>query len=51
MAGKHEFTVGREPYDMPPSETLIHTLRDRLGLTAAKLGCGRGRVRGVYRDN
>ena len=39
---QHEFTVGREPYDMPPSETLIHTLRDRLGLTAAKLGCDEG---------
>lgn len=28
--------------DVKPSETLLETLRDRLGLTAAKEGCGLG---------
>lgn len=39
---ERRFTVGRDPCDVPPSETLVHTLRDRLGLTAAKLGCDQG---------
>ena len=28
--------------DMPQSETLAHTLRDRLHLMGLKLGCGQG---------
>ena len=41
--GEHyELPVGPKPTDMPESETLAHTLRDRLGLTGLKLGCGQG---------
>ena len=38
----HKFTVGSDPQDVAPSETLVHTLRDRLELTAAKLSCDKG---------
>ena len=38
----HKFTVGEDPQDIPPSETLVHTLRERLELTAAKLSCDKG---------
>lgn len=38
----HKFTVGSDPLDIPPSETLVRTLRDRLELTAAKLSCDKG---------
>ena len=37
-----KFTVGEDPLDIPPSETLVRTLRDRLELTAAKLACDKG---------
>ena len=41
--GEHyELPVGPKPTDMPESETLAHTLRDRLGLTGLKLGCDQG---------
>lgn len=35
-------TVGDGTYDMPDSELLAETLRDRIGLTGLKLGCGQG---------
>jgi carbon-monoxide dehydrogenase small subunit len=38
----YELPVGDDLHDVSPSETLAHTLRDRLGLTGAKLGCGQG---------
>lgn len=38
----YEMPVGESLHDVSPSETLAHTLRDRLGLTGAKLGCGQG---------
>lgn len=38
----HKFTVGNDPLDVAPSETLVHTLRDRLELTAAKISCDKG---------
>lgn len=38
----YEFDVGEGRGEMPESETLVHTLRDRLGLTGVKLGCDQG---------
>lgn len=38
----HEITVGDGSYDMPESELLADTLRDRIGLTGLKIGCGQG---------
>ena len=38
----HKFTVGEDPTDIPPSETLVRTLRNRLELTAAKISCDKG---------
>jgi carbon-monoxide dehydrogenase small subunit len=38
----YELPVGDSLHDVSPSETLVHTLRERLGLTGAKLGCGQG---------
>lgn len=38
----YKFTVGTDPQDVMPSETLVHTLRDRLELTAAKISCDKG---------
>ena len=38
----HKFTVGDDPQDIPPSETLVRTLRDRLELTAETLSCDKG---------
>ena len=38
----YEITVGDGLGDMPESELLSHTLRDRLGLTGLKIGCGQG---------
>ncbi|MEG0392647.1 MAG: (2Fe-2S)-binding protein [Anaerovoracaceae bacterium] len=38
----YELSVGKGVHDVSPSETLAHTLRDRLGLTGAKIGCGQG---------
>ena len=35
----YDITVGTGRNDMPESETLAHTLRDRLGLTGLKIGC------------
>lgn len=38
----YNITVGNGSYDMPESELLADTLRDRLGLTGLKIGCGQG---------
>ncbi len=38
----YDLTVGDGRSDMPESETLVHTLRDRLELTGAKIGCDQG---------
>ncbi|PLX39715.1 MAG: carbon monoxide dehydrogenase [Deltaproteobacteria bacterium] len=37
-----EFAIGARPGELPPSETLADTLRERLGLTGTKVGCDRG---------
>lgn len=39
---EYEITVGTGRNDMHESETLSHTLRDRLGLTGLKIGCDQG---------
>ncbi|MDL2317800.1 (2Fe-2S)-binding protein [Eubacteriales bacterium OttesenSCG-928-A19] len=39
---KIELSVGEKQGQMPPQETLAHTLRDRLSLTGAKIGCDQG---------
>ena len=39
---EYVFNVGEGVHDVSPSETLVHTLRDRLMLTGAKKGCGQG---------
>lgn len=38
----HEFEVGPRSYQVEPSHTLLYTLRERLGLTGAKVGCDQG---------
>ena len=38
----YEFTIGRKLGQVPESETLLETLRERLGLTGTKLSCGEG---------
>ncbi len=38
----YDITVGESGTDMPESETLVHTLRDRLQLTGTKIGCDQG---------
>lgn len=38
----HELPVGDRPGEVPPSETLAATLRERLGLTGTKIGCDKG---------
>jgi carbon-monoxide dehydrogenase small subunit len=37
-----DLVVGEEPHQVPPSETLAHTLRERLGLTGTKVTCDNG---------
>ena len=37
-----DLSVGAGVHDVSPSETLVQTLRNRLGLTGAKIGCGQG---------
>ena len=39
---EYDIKVGTGRGDMPESETLAHTLRDRLGLTGLKIGCDQG---------
>ncbi|NMA00761.1 MAG: (2Fe-2S)-binding protein [Clostridiaceae bacterium] len=38
----YEFTVGDRLGQIPENETLVDTLRDRLGLTGTKRSCGQG---------
>lgn len=38
----YDIPVGNGRHDMPESETLAHTLRDRLGLTGLKVACNEG---------
>lgn len=38
----YELEVGDRPYQVAPSHTLAHTLRETLGLTGTKVGCDRG---------
>jgi len=48
-----EFTLNGNPVavDAPPDITLLALLRDHLGLTGAKEGCGGGRVRRLLGDH
>ena len=39
---EYEIPVGNNRGDMPQSETLAHTLRDRLHLMGLKMSCGQG---------
>lgn len=39
---EHRFYVGEGPGDVAPSETLAHTLRERLELTGTKISCDKG---------
>lgn len=39
---QYELSTGTSANDMPESETLAHTLRDRLELTGTKIGCDQG---------
>ena len=39
---EYEIPAGGGKHSMPESETLAHTLRDRLGLTGLKIGCDQG---------
>lgn len=41
-AVKYELEVGKNPYQIAPSDTLAHTLRENLGLTGTKIGCDQG---------
>ena len=38
----HKLFVGSNPGEVAPSETLVHTLREKLELTATKIGCDKG---------
>ena len=38
----YEFSVGKRFGQIPPSETLAQTLRERLHLTGTKISCGHG---------
>jgi aerobic-type carbon monoxide dehydrogenase small subunit (CoxS/CutS family) len=38
----HELEVGDKSYQVAPSHTLAHTLRETLGLTGTKIGCDQG---------
>jgi carbon-monoxide dehydrogenase small subunit len=39
---EHELDVGDRPGQIDPSDTLVFTLRETLGLTGTKLSCGEG---------
>lgn len=39
---EYDFTIGNRLGQIPESETLLETLRDRLRLTGTKLSCGEG---------
>jgi len=38
----HLFRLGEGPREVAPSDTLAHTLRERLGLTGTKISCDEG---------
>ena len=38
----YELTIGDRMGQVPETETLLETLRDRLGLTGTKMSCGEG---------
>jgi len=38
----HELDIGSKPGQIDPSDTLIRTLRETLGLTGTKASCGQG---------
>ena len=38
----HELDVGNKPGQIDPADTLVHTLRETLGLTGTKASCGQG---------
>jgi aerobic carbon-monoxide dehydrogenase small subunit len=38
----HELDVGDRPGQIDPSDTLVHTLRETLGLTGTKASCAQG---------
>ena len=38
----YEMEVGDRPYQIAPSHTLVHTLRETIGLTGTKIGCDQG---------
>jgi carbon-monoxide dehydrogenase small subunit len=39
---RYELGVGQKTHEVDPSHTLVYTLRETLGLTGTKVGCGRG---------
>jgi len=39
---RYELRVGGEAHEVDPSHTLVHTLRETLGLTGTKVGCDHG---------
>jgi aerobic-type carbon monoxide dehydrogenase small subunit (CoxS/CutS family) len=39
---RHDLEIGGRPHEVDPSHTLVHTLRETLGLTGTKIGCDRG---------
>jgi len=38
----YAYSIGTKLGQIPPSETLVETLRNRMGLTGTKLSCGEG---------
>jgi carbon-monoxide dehydrogenase small subunit len=38
----YELDIGTRPGQLDPADTLVHTLRDTLGLTGTKISCGQG---------
>jgi len=38
----HQFSVGTEPHEIAPTDTLSWTLRETLGLTGTKVSCDQG---------
>lgn len=39
---EYEFSIGTKFGQVPPEETLVETLRERLGLTGSKIACNEG---------
>jgi carbon-monoxide dehydrogenase small subunit len=38
----HELNIGSGAHEVDPAHTLVHTLRETLGLTGTKIGCDHG---------